>query len=82
LLFALDAAASLLVRWGYRRTSIDDVAREAGVGKGTIYLHWKNKHDLFRAALWRANRRASEDLKQRIATDPEGEKFVFHFMDI
>ncbi len=28
----LDAAATLLVRWGYRRTSIDDVAREAGVG--------------------------------------------------
>jgi AcrR family transcriptional regulator len=68
----LDAAATLLVRWGYRRTSIDDVAREAGVGKGTIYLHWKNKNDLFRAAIWRANHQVSEDLKQRIAADPEG----------
>ncbi len=68
----LDAAASLLVRWGYRRTSIDDVAREAGVGKGTIYLHWRDKKDLFRAAIWRANQQASEDLKQRIAADPEG----------
>ncbi|GAC1395003.1 MAG: hypothetical protein NVSMB65_13760 [Chloroflexota bacterium] len=35
----LDAAATLLVRWGYRKTTLDDVAREAGVGKGTIYLH-------------------------------------------
>ncbi len=34
----LDAATTLLVRWGYRKTTIDDVAREAGVGKGTIYL--------------------------------------------
>ncbi|HEV2580965.1 MAG TPA: helix-turn-helix domain-containing protein [Ktedonobacteraceae bacterium] len=35
----LDVAAALLVRWGYRKTTLDDVAREAGVGKGTIYLH-------------------------------------------
>lgn len=68
----LDAAAALLVRWGYRKTSIDDVAREAGIGQGTIYLHWKSKNDLFRAAIWRANQQVSEDLQQRIAADPEG----------
>jgi AcrR family transcriptional regulator len=68
----LDAAAVLLVRWGYRKTTIDDVAREAGVGKGTIYLHWKDKNALFRAAILRANQQASEDIKQRIAADPEG----------
>src|SRR5215471_12275157 len=68
----LDVASDLLVRWGYRRTTLDDVAREAGVGKGTIYLHWKDKKDLFRAAIWRANHQVSEDLKQRIAADPEG----------
>ena len=68
----LDAAAALLVRWGYRKTSIDDVAREAGIGQGTIYLHWKSKNDLFRAAIWRANQQVSEDLQQRIADDPEG----------
>jgi len=68
----LDAAAAGLLRWGYRKTTLDDVAREASVGKGAIYLYWKDKHDLFRAAIWRANQQAIEDLKQRIATDPEG----------
>ena len=68
----LDAAATLLVRWGYRKTTIDDVAREAGVGKGTIYLHWKDKNDLFRAAIWREQQRYSEELQRRIAADPEG----------
>lgn len=68
----LDAAAALLVRWGYRKTTIDDVAREAGVGKGTIYLHWKDKNDLFRAAIWREQQRYSEDVQRRIAADPEG----------
>jgi AcrR family transcriptional regulator len=68
----LDAATRLLVRWGYRKTTIDDVAREAGVGKGTIYLHWKDKNDLFRAAILREQRRCGEDIQQRIAADPEG----------
>src|SRR5215468_8757844 len=68
----LDAAAALLVRWGYRKTTIDDVAREAGVGKGTIYLHWKDKNELFRAALWRASQQVTEDTMQRLTADPEG----------
>src|SRR5579871_676478 len=68
----LDAAATLLVRWGYRKTTIDDVAREAGVGKGTIYLHWKDKNELFRAAVIREEHRYSEDLQRRIAADPQG----------
>ena len=68
----LDAATTLPVRWGYRKTTIDDVAREAGVGKGTIYLHWKDKNDLFRAAIWRERQRYSEELQRRIAADPEG----------
>jgi AcrR family transcriptional regulator len=68
----LDTATALMVRWGYRKTTIDDVAREYGVGKGTIYLHWKDKNELFRAAIRRANLQVTEDLKQRIAADPEG----------
>jgi AcrR family transcriptional regulator len=68
----LDAAAALLVRWGYRKTTIDDVAREAGVGKGTIYLHWKDKTSLFRAAIWRANQQVGEEVMRRVAADPEG----------
>src|SRR5712692_7220763 len=68
----LDAATTLLVRWGYRKTTIDDVAHEAGVGKGTIYLHWKDKNELFRAAIWREQQRYSEEIQRRIAADPEG----------
>ena len=71
----LDAAAALLVRWGYRKTTIDDVAREAGVGKGTIYLHWKDKNELFLAAIWRASKQLSDEAIRRIQDDPEGGQF-------
>jgi AcrR family transcriptional regulator len=53
----LDAAAELVLRWGYDKTTIDDVARRAGVAKGTIYLHWSSREELF-AALLRRDRAA------------------------
>lgn len=42
----LEAATDLFVRHGYRKTSIDDVARQAGVAKGTVYLYYRNKAEL------------------------------------
>jgi AcrR family transcriptional regulator len=68
----LDAAAELMLRWGYNKTTIDDVARSAGVAKGTIYLHWKTREDLFLALMKREYVRLVEDIQQRIASDPEG----------
>ena len=68
----LDAAAALLARWGYRKTTVDDVAREAGVGKGTIYLHWKDKNALLGATLRRASRQTIDYTLRRIAADPDG----------
>jgi AcrR family transcriptional regulator len=68
----LDAAAELMLRWGYNKTTIDDIARYAGVAKGTIYLHWKTREDLFTALMKREYIRLMEDLQQRIANDPEG----------
>src|SRR5215470_6107707 len=44
----LAAALELFGRYGYRRTSIDDIARQAGVAKGTVYLYVENKEALFR----------------------------------
>jgi AcrR family transcriptional regulator len=68
----LDAAAELMLRWGYNKTTIDDIARLAGVAKGTIYLHWKTREDLFSALMRREYIRLMDDIKQRISGDPEG----------
>lgn len=42
----LAAAAELFEKLGYRQTSMDAVALQAGVAKGTVYVHFKNKSDL------------------------------------
>lgn len=45
----LAAALTLFGHYGYRRTSIDDIAQEAGIAKGTVYLYFKSKEEIFRA---------------------------------
>jgi AcrR family transcriptional regulator len=68
----LDAAAALILRWGYNKTTIDDVARQAGVAKGTIYLHWKTREELFAALIRRERLAMAEDFKLRLEQDPTG----------
>jgi len=51
----LVAAIQRFSRFGYRRTSINDVAEEAGLARATVYLYWRRKQDLFVAGLERFN---------------------------
>src|SRR5258707_15841525 len=51
----LVAAIQSFSKFGYRRTSINDVAEEAGLARATVYLYWKRKQDLFVAGLERFN---------------------------
>src|SRR5215471_14628325 len=60
----LDAAADLLLRHGYRRVTIDDVAAGANIGKGTVYLHWKSREHLFSAVFEREVLCAIDELRQ------------------
>lgn len=66
----LDAAGELLLRWGYRRITIEDVARQAGIGKGTIYLHWKTRESLFRSVLMREDLSLIDELLAELRRDP------------
>ena len=45
----IDSAFDLFRHYGYRRTSMEDIARAAGVAKGTLYLYFTSKEELFEA---------------------------------
>ena len=47
----LDAALRLFAHKGFAATRIDDVARLAGVSKGTLYLYYASKDELFKAVV-------------------------------
>ena len=51
----LVAAIERFSRFGYRRTSFNDIAEEAGLARATVYLYWRRKEDLFVAGLERFN---------------------------
>ncbi|MGW1742941.1 TetR/AcrR family transcriptional regulator [Nocardia sp. NPDC001965] len=67
----LDVAAELLLQWGYRKVTIDDIAERAEVGKGTVYLHWKTRADLLQAVFRRELAAAADELIAAVRADPQ-----------
>ena len=43
----LDAAGARFQRFGYSKTTMEEVAADAGISKGTIYIYFQNKEDIF-----------------------------------
>jgi AcrR family transcriptional regulator len=67
----LDAAEALLVAFGYRKVTIDEVAARAGVGKGTVYLYWPSKRELCAAVLTRDTAQRTGELLDALVADPD-----------
>ncbi|MEW6381129.1 MAG: TetR/AcrR family transcriptional regulator [bacterium] len=42
----LETALKLFQRFGYKKTTIEEIAREAQIGKGTVYLHFTSKEEI------------------------------------
>ena len=64
----IDAAEQVFHRKGVLSASLNDIATEAGVTRGAIYWHFKNKHDVFTAMVERG--RLLFDMMSEKAEDP------------
>jgi TetR/AcrR family transcriptional regulator, repressor for uid operon len=60
----VDAALATFSKNGYDRTRMDDIAEAANVSKGTLYLYFKNKEELFFAI----SERNIRELKEQLST--------------
>ena len=58
----LRAAKGLFVRFGFKKTSIEDIARAARIGKGSVYLHFRSKEEIFAEVVREASDRMLEAL--------------------
>ncbi len=65
----LDATDRLLARYGYRKMTVEDIALEAGIGKGTIYLHVSSKEEVVLSHIDRIVERLKERLRELADTD-------------
>lgn len=68
----LDAAAHLIMRQGYDKTTMSDVAGEVGLSRGLVYLHFSTKENLFEALLYREVRQYAHTWLEYIEADPRG----------
>lgn len=65
----LDAVESLLAQYGYRKMTVEDIARKVGIGKGTIYLHFNGKQELALSTVDRIVKRLVERLREIAAME-------------
>lgn len=68
----LDVAFELFLRGGYRETSMDEIARAAGVSKPVVYACFPSKAELFGALLDREERRMLEQFGAALAVADRG----------
>lgn len=67
----LDGAKRVFMKMGYDAASMNDVTREAGVSKGTIYVYFQSKEELFAALIERAKGLFAESIRELLAQSPE-----------
>lgn len=73
----IAAADRLLARYGYRRMTVEDIAREADIGKGSIYLHFPSKEAVILAVINRHIEATLDVLRQLAAgPGPAGERLA------
>lgn len=66
----LNAAAACFTEKGYEGCSVSDIVARAGVSQGTLYVHFKNKEDLFIAMIADEHGQGAEKARQAAATAP------------
>jgi AcrR family transcriptional regulator len=62
----LKVAEEVFARYGLSKTTIEDIAQAAGVGKSSIYYYFKNKDDIFRAVIEKQVLNVQEKIRNSI----------------
>jgi TetR/AcrR family acrAB operon transcriptional repressor len=68
----LSAAAAVIIRLGYDKTTMKDIADEAGVSRGTVYLYFKGKEEIFEALIYHEWLQYAQIWLKYIVADPRG----------
>jgi AcrR family transcriptional regulator len=70
----LDATDKLLTKYGYKKMTIDDLAQEVGIGKGSVYLHFSSKEEIGLAHVDRIVERLKVKLRKIAQSDSNVEE--------
>lgn len=63
----LDSSLEVFCRYGFQKTSMLDIAQAAGMSRAALYLHFKNKEDVFRSGSLRAHATVMQAIEAEFA---------------
>ena len=63
----LDAAFMAFSSYGYRRTAMEDIAQAVGISRSALYLHFRNKEDIFKSLAARYFEEAAVNVAAELA---------------
>ncbi|MCD2179235.1 TetR/AcrR family transcriptional regulator [Rhizobium sp. C1] len=75
----LDGAKKVFAANGYDGASMNDITKAAGVSKGTIYVYFNNKEELFAGLIQRERERIFDAVSSILVDDKPLEEVLFNF---
>jgi len=76
----LNAARTVVARFGYRKTTLEDIAAEAGVSRATLYYYFPNKEEVFRALIVHEIERFQAVLLEAVDPDAPADERLMSFV--
>ncbi|MCK4329630.1 TetR/AcrR family transcriptional regulator [candidate division WOR-3 bacterium] len=76
----LQIARKLFARYGLKKTSVDDIAAEAKIGKTTIYYYFKSKHEIFKAVVNRELKILKDAVSEGVSKEDSPQKKLRAFI--
>jgi TetR/AcrR family fatty acid metabolism transcriptional regulator len=82
----LDAAETVFADRGFYHARVSEIAREAGIADGTIYLYFRSKDEILISLFESRMERVNRDMAEAMAAEPTAidkvRTFIRHFMDL
>lgn len=77
----IQVAGQIFERYGFKKTTMDDIAYAAGKGKSSLYYYFKNKEEVFEAVVANEARQLKEEINQKLESiDKSVDKLRFYIL--
>ncbi|MCP4133043.1 MAG: TetR/AcrR family transcriptional regulator [bacterium] len=63
----IETAEKFFFHYGFKKTTVDEIAQTAGIAKGTVYLYFKSKEDILIAIAFRHFKQSIERLEKKLS---------------
>lgn len=78
----VETALDVFFKYGYKRVSMNEIAEAAGISRAGLYLYFKNKEEMFNAAIVAHSDKLIGEIRRGLSPDRSPEHNVLHAFEI